>query len=68
MNQYTSIHSGVDIDKAVSYYKSLDSYGRTILSVSITPGDWIEIKDEDINNGLGLLFDKILFSKLYDAE
>lgn len=60
MAQYTSIHSGVDIDKAVSYYKSLDTYGRTILSVSVTTEDWIEIKDEDKNNGLDILFDKKL--------
>ena len=39
MTQYTSIHSGVDIDRAVSYYKSIDSYGRTILSVPIAGGD-----------------------------
>lgn len=56
--QYTSIHSGVDIDRAVSYYKSLDTYGRTILSVPVTTEDWIKIEDEDINNGLGILFDE----------
>lgn len=35
MTQYTSIHSGVDIDKAVSYYKSIDSYGRSIINCPI---------------------------------
>lgn len=63
MNQYTSIHSGVDIDRAVSYYKSIDAYGRTILSVSVTTEDWIEINDEDRNNGLGILFDEKLVNE-----
>lgn len=58
--QYTSIHSGVDIDKAVFYYKSLDTYGRTILSVPITTENWTEIKNEDRTSGLGILFDEIL--------
>lgn len=47
MTQYTSIHSGVDIDRAVSYYKSIDSYGRNIINCSIKgciegeqDGDW----------------------------
>lgn len=47
MTQYTSIHSGVDIDKAVSYYKSIDSYGRSIINCPIKgyiegkqDGDW----------------------------
>ena len=48
MTQYTSIHSGVDIDRAVSYYKSIDSYGRTILSVKITENDW-----KDVNSATG---------------
>lgn len=60
MNQYTSIHSGVDIDRAVSYYKSMDAYGRTILSVPITTENWIEIEDEDRNNGFDILFDEKL--------
>ena len=63
--QYTSIHSGVDIDRAVSYYKSLDTYGRTILSVPVTTEDWIKIEDKDRNNGLGILFDKKL---VFDEE
>lgn len=40
MTQYTSIHSGVDIDKAVSYYKSIDSYGRSIINCPIQTSDW----------------------------
>lgn len=40
MNQYTSIHSGVDIDRAVSYYKSIDSYGRSIINCPITTNNW----------------------------
>ena len=40
MTQYTSIHSGVDIDKAVSYYKSIDSYGRSIINCPVTTNDW----------------------------
>ena len=47
MTQYTSIHSGVDIDKAVSYYKSIDSYGRSVINCPIKgyvneeqSGDW----------------------------
>ncbi len=35
MTQYTSIHSGVDIDRAVSYYKSIDSYGRSVINCPI---------------------------------
>lgn len=48
--QYTSIHSGVDIDRAVSYYKSLDTYGRTILSVPIAGGDEGNWKDVSTDN------------------
>ena len=40
MTQYTSIHSGVDIDRAVSYYKSIDSYGRSIINCPVTTGNW----------------------------
>ena len=47
MTQYTSIHSGVDIDRAVSYYKSIDSYGRSVINCPIKGyineeqnGDW----------------------------
>lgn len=47
MTQYTSIHSGVDIDRAVSYYKSIDSYGRSVINCPIEGyineeqnGDW----------------------------
>ena len=40
MTQYTSIHSGVDIDRAVSYYKSIDSYGRSIINCRVTTNDW----------------------------
>lgn len=40
MTQYTSIHSGVDIDRAVSYYKSIDSYGRSIINCRVTANDW----------------------------
>lgn len=43
--QYTSIHSGIDIDKAVSYYKSIETYGRTILSVPIEENNWIDTPD-----------------------
>lgn len=46
MTQYTSIHSGVDIDRAVSYYKSIDTYGRTILSVKITENNWIDVPSD----------------------
>lgn len=38
--QYTSIHSGVDIDRAVSYYKSIDSYGRSIINCPVQTNDW----------------------------
>lgn len=40
MDQYTSIHSGVDIDRAVSYYKSIDSYGRSIINCPIQTSNW----------------------------
>lgn len=40
MTQYTSIHSGVDIDKAVSYYISIDSYGRSIINCPIQTSNW----------------------------
>jgi hypothetical protein len=47
MTQYTSIHSGVDIDRAVAYYKSIDSYGRSVINCPIEgyideeqKGDW----------------------------
>jgi hypothetical protein len=40
MTQYTSIHSGVDIDRAVSYYKSIDSYGRSIINCPIQTSNW----------------------------
>ena len=40
MTQYTSIHSGVDIDRAVSYYKSIDSYGRSIINCRVTTSNW----------------------------
>ena len=43
--QYTSIHSGVDIDKAVSYYNSLNLYGRTILSVAVSETDWKSMEE-----------------------
>lgn len=43
MSQYTSIHSGVDIDKAVSYYKSIDSYGRSIINCPITTSNWNKV-------------------------
>ena len=35
MSQYTSIHSCVDIDRAVSYYKSIDAYGRSVINCPI---------------------------------
>jgi hypothetical protein len=40
MSQYTSIHSGVDIDKAVSYYKSIDAYGRNVINCPIQISNW----------------------------
>lgn len=51
MTQYTSIHSGVDIDKAVSYYNSLDTYGRTILSVPVTIGNWLDVPENTSAGG-----------------
>lgn len=54
MAQYTSIHSGIDIDKAVSYFNSIQAYGRTILSVDVeNTTDWKvrgNIADADTNN------------------
>lgn len=40
MTQYTSIHSGVDIDRAVSYYKSIDAYGRNVINCPIQASNW----------------------------
>lgn len=40
MDQYTSIHSGVDIDRAVSYYKSIDAYGRNVINCPIQTSNW----------------------------
>lgn len=47
MTQYTSIHSGVDIDRAVAYYQSIDAYGRSVINCPIDgyinaeqSGDW----------------------------
>ena len=51
MDQYTSIHSVVDIDRAVSYYKSIDSYGRTILSVPVTIGNWLDVPENKSAGG-----------------
>lgn len=45
MTQYTSIHSGVDIDKAVSYYKSIDSYGRSVINCPIQTSNWKSISE-----------------------
>lgn len=53
--QYTSIHSGIDIDKAVSYYKSMEAYGRTILSVPIGENNWIDTPDDKTNGGDSLV-------------
>lgn len=38
--QYTSIHSGVDIDRAVSYYNSIDAYGRSVINCPISTSNW----------------------------
>ena len=38
--QYTSIHSGVDIDRAVSYYNSIDAYGRSVINCPISISNW----------------------------
>lgn len=43
MNQYTSIHSGVDIDRAVSYYKSIDAYGRSVINCPIQTSNWLSV-------------------------
>ena len=40
MTQYTSIHSGVDIDKAVSYYNSIDAYGRNVINCPVLTNNW----------------------------
>lgn len=45
MDQYTSIHSGVDIDRAVSYYKSIDSYGRSVINCPIQISNWKSISE-----------------------
>jgi hypothetical protein len=45
MTQYTSIHSGVDIDKAVSYYKSIDAYGRSVINCPIQISNWKSVSE-----------------------
>ena len=45
MTQYTSIHSGVDIDRAVSYYISIDSYGRNVINCPIQTSDWKSVSE-----------------------
>ena len=64
MTQYTSIHSGVDIDRAVAYYKSIDSNGRSVINCPIEgyiseeqKGDWKLVTsatgvDKDKLNGI----------------
>ena len=50
LTPYTSIHSGIDIDRAVSYYLSLNSYGRTIINVPVSTDNWEEILPVDLND------------------
>lgn len=45
MTQYTSIHSGVEIDRAVSYYKSIDAYGRSVINCPIQISNWKSISE-----------------------
>jgi hypothetical protein len=45
MTQYTSIHSGVEIDRAVAYYKSIDSYGRSVINCPIQISNWNSVSE-----------------------